>query len=123
MHTKRISITLYMANAKVTKHPKFLPMKHGNKSRELKAAERTRTSCSHSLHPFTDGPMLPATSRCAHWMLVCRCLHLITRRHRAKRTQAPKKAQYRLVGNLKGTMRETTGLTPHLSFPPTLPQG
>lgn len=41
MHTKRISITLYTANAKVTKHPKFLPMKHGNKNRELKAAERT----------------------------------------------------------------------------------
>lgn len=112
-----------MANSKVTKHPKFLPMKHGNKNRELKAAERTRTSCSHPLHPFTDGPMLPATSRHAHWMLVCRCLHLITRHHRAKRTHAPKKAQYRLMGNLKGAVKEITGLTPTSELPTYITTG
>lgn len=77
MHTKRISITLYMANAKVTKHPRFLPMKHENKNRELKAAERTRTGCSHSLHHFTDGLMRPATSRCA----LDACLQMPTPHH------------------------------------------
>lgn len=80
MHTKRISITLYMANAKVTKHPKFLPMKHGNKNRELKAAERTRTSCSHLLHPFTDGPMLPAT--------LDACLQMPTPHHQTSQNKA-----------------------------------
>lgn len=84
MHTKRISITLYTANAKVTKHPKFLPMKHGNKNRQLKAAERTRTSCSHSLHPFTDGPMLPATSRCA----LDACLLMPTPPHQTSQSKA-----------------------------------
>lgn len=58
MHTKgKRDFTPYTANSKVTKHPKFLPRKHGTEA-EQKAAGRTRTSCAHPLHPFTAGPVL-----------------------------------------------------------------
>lgn len=106
MHTKgKRDFTPYTANSKVTKHPKFLPRKHGTEA-EQKAAGRTRTSCVHPLHPFTAGPVL------AEMHTGCvQMPKLLTRCYRAKCTHAPKKALYRLVGNLKGAVREITGLT------------
>lgn len=114
MHTKgkrNFKITPYMANSKVTKHLEFLPMKHGTKTEswELQKGRGRAARTRPTAHWWAYASSYVQTRT------LDACLRtptlLITRCYRAKRTHAPKKALYRLVGNLKGAVREITGLT------------
>lgn len=109
---KGISITRYIANSKVNIQSSYL-WNTETKAESCKWQEEQDELLSCRAHPALH--WWACASSYIQTCTLPACLQMPEPHHqtsRAKRTHAPKRAHYRLVGNLKGAVREIIGLTP-----------